>query len=75
MRMVANRQEVLRQALELTPEDRAALIDDLARSVALSDLTDIDRAWLDEVRDRYAAYQRGEMPLIPGREVFPELDQ
>ena len=70
--MVANRQELLRQALELTPEDRAALIDDLARSVASHELNDIDRAWLDEVRDRYAAFQRGEMPL-PGREVIGRL--
>lgn len=72
--MVASREELLRQALALTPADRAALIDGLARSVQSEPLGDVDRAWIDELRDRYAVFQRGELALVPGREVFPELD-
>jgi len=56
-----------RQALQLSPTDRALLVDHLLQS--LEDPT-VLHAWADESADRIAAYDRGEIEARDARDVI-----
>jgi putative addiction module component (TIGR02574 family) len=49
-----------RQARELTPPERIALVEDLLDSLDRADPR-IDSLWVKEANDRLAAYRRGEL--------------
>jgi len=51
-------QEIEKQALELPVKERELLITHLLQSIQRQDqeLTDVDRAWLDEAEARYQQY-------------------
>jgi putative addiction module component (TIGR02574 family) len=51
-----------REANKLTPEERAALIDELMASLDKPDPA-IDALWAEEVEQRLAAVDRGEMAV------------
>lgn len=67
-------QKVLKEALSLSPPERAVLIDALVSSLEPSD-GELDELWLAEARDRLEAYRRGELAAIPAEEVFAELNK
>jgi len=56
------RDEIVQQALSLSPADRAYVADALEHSLAEEGFssTEVARAWVDEVDRRLAAYGRGE---------------
>jgi putative addiction module component (TIGR02574 family) len=60
-----------RQALELTIEERAKLAELLLDSVR-APVADIEAAWANEIEDRVAAFDRGEMQAYPAEDVFAE---
>ena len=62
-------QKVLKEALSLSPPERAVLIDALVSSLEPSD-GELDELWLAEARDRLEAYRRGELASIPAEEVL-----
>jgi len=68
------REEILQQALALSPEDRAviaaALEDSLAES-ARSDSASTD--FLRELQQRSAAFQAGQTTARPGADVIADL--
>jgi putative addiction module component (TIGR02574 family) len=57
------------EARKLSPEERIELIEDLQRSLDPID-PEIERAWVEEARDRLAAYLRGEMKATPFEEIL-----
>lgn len=59
------------QARVLTPEERAKLAESLLESLH-SPLAEIEKAWADEVEQRVAAFDRGEIPAYPAEDVFAE---
>lgn len=61
---------VAEDALELGPEDRAALAQQLMASLPRD--PDIAAAWDAEIRRRVALFETGEMELIPAEQVFAE---
>ena len=63
---------VLRDALQLPPDGRAALIDDLIASLDRPDPA-IDALWVREAEDRMAAYRAGELDAVDAEQVFAEL--
>jgi putative addiction module component (TIGR02574 family) len=63
---------VLSQALALPAEERAALVDELIRSLERTEL-DITALWAAEAKDRLAAYRSGELDAIEADEVFADL--
>jgi len=63
---------VLDQALRLSPNDRAALVESLISSLDKPDPT-LDDQWLREAEDRLAAYESGELVAIDAKQVFAEL--
>lgn len=70
--MAASAKSILRQALELPSNDRAALVEGLILSLDKPDPT-LDALWLKEAEDRLAAYRSGELGAVDAEQVFAEL--
>lgn len=62
--------EVEAQVRQLPPEDRARLAELLLESLVEVGSPSVEAAWDAEVRARVAAFERGEVELIPAEEVF-----
>jgi len=71
--MIRNSAKVVSEALSLPPRSRAKLAEQLLASLDDPKQKEIDRLWADEVEDRIDAYERGELKVIPGQEVFRRL--
>lgn len=69
--MSASLKQVEDQARALPPEERARLAESLLESLH-SPLADIERAWEEEIEQRVAAFDRGEIPAYPAEDVFAE---
>jgi len=66
--------EVLAEALNLPPSERAQLVEDLLSSFDVPDREHIDRLWATEAEDRIDAYNRGELSAIPVASVFEKIN-
>ena len=71
--MIRNSAKIVSDALLLPPRSRAKLAEQLLESLDDPKQKEIDRLWADEVEDRIDAYERGELKVIPGQEVFRRL--
>lgn len=65
--------EVLRQALSLPPEARAALADSLLESLDSAIDADAERLWREEIRRRQNDLDSGVTQTIPWSEVRDRL--
>ena len=70
--MSVSTETLLRQALELRANDRAALVEGLILSLDKPDPA-LDALWLKEAESRLAAYRSGELGAVDADEVFAEL--
>ena len=61
------------EALNLSPFEKAQLIDALWQSLDPPGQEDIDKAWMQESNDRLNAYHQGEIEAIDGEQVLSEL--
>ncbi len=64
------------QALQLTPDEKRALIESLVISLDRdpdADPQEIARAWDEEIARRIDAMDKGEVEMIDGDEVFARL--
>jgi putative addiction module component (TIGR02574 family) len=65
-------EELVQQARQLPPEERARLADILLESLQEVPSAEIEAAWDREIEARIAAYERGESKTYPAEEVFAE---
>jgi putative addiction module component (TIGR02574 family) len=63
---------ILHQALELSSNERAALVEGLIASLDKPNPA-LDAMWLKEAEDRLVAYQSGELGAIDAERVFADL--
>lgn len=70
--MSASTETLLRQALELPSNDRAALVEELLTSLDKPD-PELDALWLKEAERRMAAYRAGDLGAVDADDVFAEL--
>lgn len=63
--------EVEDQARQLTLQERAALAERLLESLHAA-LTHVEAAWAQEIEERVAAYDRGEITAQAAEDVFAE---
>jgi putative addiction module component (TIGR02574 family) len=70
--MTPSTETLLRQALGLPANDRAALIEGLIVSLDKPDPA-VDALWLKEAESRMAAYRSGELDAVDADQVFAEL--
>ena len=66
-------EQIIQGALQLSPVERAAVIERLVSSLD-SPNPRIQDLWLQEALDRRAAYQAGEMETYDADQVFAELE-
>lgn len=68
--------DVNEQALQLTPDEKRALIESLVISMDCdpdADPQEIGRAWDEEIARRVEAMDKGEVEMVDGEEVFAHL--
>jgi putative addiction module component (TIGR02574 family) len=70
--MSVSTKDVLQQALQLSPNERAALLERLIVSLDKPDPS-LDTLWLEEAESRMAAYRSGELAAVDAEQVFSEL--
>ncbi|KJS09833.1 MAG: addiction module antitoxin RelB [Gammaproteobacteria bacterium BRH_c0] len=63
--------QVEQQALGLSAEERAKLAEVMLESLSLP-LAEIEDAWAQEIEQRVAAYDRGDIPSYAAEDVFAE---
>ena len=59
--MTPQSEQVLREALDLPPTDRAELVEQILASFEFPARQDIDAAWGREAEDRLDAFERGDI--------------
>ena len=62
-----------KEALKLSAEERAHMIDALWRSLDPVEQSTIDRAWLAESRDRLEAFRKGELKALEGEAAIASI--
>lgn len=73
--MTPQSQQILRDALDLPPTDRAELVEQILASFDFPARKDIDAAWAREAEDRIDAYERGDIASSPADDVFKDIDR
>jgi putative addiction module component (TIGR02574 family) len=62
-----------KEALQLTPFEKAQIIDALWQSLDPAEQESVDRAWLAESRDRLRAFRAGELKALDGEETLRSI--
>ena len=62
-----------KEALRLTPLEKAQIIDALWQSLDSAEREGIDRAWLAESQDRLKAFRAGELKAVDGEETLRSI--
>jgi len=69
--MPTSLKQIEKQARALTAEDRAKLAESLLESLQ-SPISDIEKAWAEEIEQRIASFDRGEISAYPAEDVFAD---
>jgi hypothetical protein len=72
--MIISKEELFAEAINLSPMDKAKLLEYMLSSFNFKDRKDIDSAWSIETEDRVRAIKNGEMKTISIEDVFSSLD-
>ena len=70
--MTENAEKLYKQALGLSPAERAALVEELLNSLDAT-VTENDELWASEAEDRLRAFKAGEIEAYSADEVFADL--
>ena len=73
--MTEQSRRILADALELSPMERATLVEELLSSFDFPVRHEVDILWAQEAEDRVNAYERGELQASPAEAVFDRLDR
>ena len=65
--------ELLKRAMALPPEDRAAMASSLIESLDEAVDEDVEAAWNEEIKRRVDDIRSGRVKTIPGEQVLREL--
>ncbi len=67
-------EQILAEALNLPPRERAELIEKLLSSFDHKNPKEIDALWARESEDRIDAFNSGKIEAIPAKEVFRKAE-
>lgn len=73
--MDLRKNQVLRDALDLPPDERADLVERILSSFEAPDRKRIDELWAKEAEDRIDAYDEGRIRSIPAPQVFDQIEK
>jgi putative addiction module component (TIGR02574 family) len=63
-----------KEALQLTPFEKAQIIDALWQSLDPAEQNSIDQAWLAESQERLKAFRAGEVKALDGASTLQEIE-
>jgi len=66
--------EILKELLELSPREKAFMIDELLKSLDEPD-EEIDKLWKQESEARIDAYEKGQLKSMSAEEVFSKYNK
>ncbi|HAK44655.1 MAG TPA: addiction module protein [Spirochaeta sp.] len=72
--MVISKEDLFMEAINLSPMDKAQLVEMILSSFNFKDRLEIDLAWAKESEERLQAINNGEMETIAMEEVFSSLN-
>ena len=72
--MTERAEQILAEALELPPVERAELVESLLSSFEFKDRKAIDALWAQEAEDRIDSFDRGQISTIPVEKVFADIE-
>jgi len=72
---MSKRDNLLEEALKLSPMERAELVENLLSSFEFRSRKTIDALWAQESEDRIDSFERGEITAIPAEQVFAEIEK
>ena len=73
--MTLQSQKILNEALDLSPTERAELVEQILASFDFPARKDIDTAWAKEAEERIDAYERGEIGSTSSEDVIKEINK
>ena len=73
--MTAVAEHLLKDALSLSPVERAEMINRLFQSFDQNQNSRVDAAWAKEIESRIDAYDNGEISASPAEEVFERINR
>jgi len=73
--MSASSEQILKQALALSLQERAELVEQLLATFQTPPDPHIDELWAREAEDRLDAYDRGELKAVPAEGVLSRIKQ
>ena len=71
--MIVSKDEIIKRAIELSPMEKANLIELLLSSFNFQGRKEIDAAWAVEAEARLKAIENGEMETLSMEDVFSSL--
>ena len=71
--MTENSQKIFANALNLTPIERAELVEQLLSSFEFPDRTSVNELWAKEAEDRIDAFEKNEIDAISAKDVFKQI--
>jgi len=71
--LISKTEQILQEALELPPVERAELAENLLTSFLLPLNKKIDALWAEEAEDRIDAFESGHIDSISAQKVFDKL--
>ena len=72
--MTPHSQKLLKSVLDLSPVERAEMVEQILASFEFPTRRDVDHAWAREVEDRIDAFDRGDIGSTSASEVFKDID-
>ena len=73
--MARNLNEVESDAMQLTPQERALLIERLLATLDPIEDLETEERWLQEAENRYQEYRAGHSASKPAEKVFKDANQ
>jgi putative addiction module component (TIGR02574 family) len=73
--MTPHTKQILKHVLDLSPVDRAELVEKILASFDFPTDKTIDAAWAQEAEERIDAFERGDIGSTPAEEVFKDINQ
>ena len=66
---------MLKEAMGLSPAERAELVEQLFASFDSPARKEIDAAWVQEAEERIDAFEQGAIKATPAKKVFDKVDR
>jgi putative addiction module component (TIGR02574 family) len=73
--MSANAERIFKEALNLSAEERAEVLERLLATFQEPLDPELDKLWAQEAEDRIDAYERGELGSVSAEEVFARIER